>query len=114
MHKHNARAHIPWISINWDTWLVKENAHGVLGNTVADYVMAPEEGTETFVRAVSSGVGQLVVSTGDLEARLNQWVRRESMKSLARLRWSDSSSDTARPSLSTPFVPPAANTNRKL
>lgn len=81
VQKHNASTSVPWISINWDTWQVKENMHGMLGNTVAEYVMTHEEGTEIFTRAITSGISQLVISTGNLEMRLNQWVRRKATNS---------------------------------
>src|SRR5438874_4610611 len=78
-HKYNQTATLPWISINWDTWQVKEDAHGVLGGTIAAFAMPPEEAVEAFLRALGSGYTHLVNSTGDLHARIRQWIRMESL-----------------------------------
>jgi len=117
VHKHNAQAATPWLSVNWDTWLVKEHAHGVLGSTIAGYVMTPEEGVEAFARAVASGVNQLVVSTGDLQARLDQWVRREPLNINDETGEGDVEhqlTGTARPSLSTTYVPASSEYEQKI
>ncbi|HET8847028.1 MAG TPA: SDR family NAD(P)-dependent oxidoreductase, partial [Ktedonobacteraceae bacterium] len=112
VQKHNAEAEVPWISVNWDTWLVKENVHGVLGSTIADYVMTPEEGTEVFARAIASGIDQLVISTGDLETRLNQWIRKEPAYMLDQAADATSGAGNSdRPNLSTPYV--AASTEHE-
>ena len=108
VYEHNRTATMPWISMNWDTWQIKEDAHGVLGATVALYAMKPEEGVEVFTRAVGSGKSHLVNSTGDLQARIRQWIRLDG--------WQDSTqtstehaktSGAARPALSTDYVAPS-------
>ena len=63
-----------WISVNWDTWQVREDVHGSLGATVLAFVMSPEEGIEALTRALASGETHLVNSTGDLHARIGQWI----------------------------------------
>ncbi|GCE31287.1 hypothetical protein KDA_67710 [Dictyobacter alpinus] len=79
-HKHNMTTDQPWLCVNWDTWQVKENAHGALGATVADYVMSPPEGAEALTRVLAHGHTHLVNSTGDLQARIQQWVQLESLQ----------------------------------
>jgi len=44
------------------------------------FTMTPEEGTDAFARAVTSGATHLVHSTGDLTARIKQWVYLESLE----------------------------------
>ncbi|MEO7021658.1 MAG: SDR family oxidoreductase [Ktedonobacteraceae bacterium] len=63
-----------WLSVGWDTWLVRENTHGNLGRTIAAFAMTPQEGLEALQRVLASGESHLVQSTGDLFARLQQWV----------------------------------------
>src|SRR5579885_2469998 len=77
--QYNRTAHTPWISVNWDTWQVKQDVHGVLGVTVDVYAMTQQEGTEAFTRVLGSGFQRLINSTGDLQARIRQWIRLESV-----------------------------------
>ena len=74
-HQHNSTGAAPWISVNWDTWQVRENPHGSLGGTIAAFAMQPAEGIDALTRALASGHTHLVNSTGDLHARLQQWIR---------------------------------------
>ncbi len=77
--RHNQTATVPWISVNWDSWQVKENPHGVLGGTIAAFAMTPEEGMEAFTRLLASGERQVIHSTGDLQARIQQWIQLEAL-----------------------------------
>jgi len=79
VQQHNRSSDTPWLSVNWDTWQVKQDVHGVLGVTVDIFAMTPEEGTEAFARVLSSGLTQLINSTGDLQARIRQWIQLESV-----------------------------------
>ena len=107
VHQHNRTSAIPWISMNWDTWQIKEDAHGVLGATVALYAMTPEEGVEAFTRVVGSGMSHLVNSTGDLQERIRQWIRLEGWQDAAKADTGVRTSGAARPHLSTEYVPPS-------
>jgi acyl transferase domain-containing protein/surfactin synthase thioesterase subunit/acyl carrier protein len=81
---------VPWISVNWDAWRIAGTAgiYGPTGPTItsleailADLPMEPDEGIEALHRIISGATtAQVVVSTGDLEARLNQIVESESSK----------------------------------
>ncbi len=65
----------PWISINWDGW----QRAASLRHSGAELAIAPDEGLACLRRILGAeGEAQIVVSTGDLQARLAQWVRRES------------------------------------
>jgi acyl transferase domain-containing protein/acyl carrier protein len=66
----NRQQHAKWIAVDWDGWIAENSGSGapVLG-------MNPEEGVETFVRTIAAdGLTQIVVSTGNLAARLRRWV----------------------------------------
>jgi len=77
--EYNRRAAVPWLCVDWDSWQVKERPHGDFGVTIASFTMTPEEGTDAFVRALSAGRTHLVNSTGDLQARIQQWIYLESL-----------------------------------
>jgi hypothetical protein len=60
----------PWLSVNWDGWSFGEAGRG------AELAMTPAEGAQAFGHVLSlAEIGQVIVSTGDLEARLELWVR---------------------------------------
>ena len=67
-----------WISVDWDGWNVDgfESGDSIPTSTDA-YLMAPEEALDALERILLSGYrGQLIVSTGDFEERLDRWVMR--------------------------------------
>ncbi|HYR11343.1 MAG TPA: SDR family oxidoreductase, partial [Longimicrobium sp.] len=67
---------LPWRSVNWDGW---HFGAGEIG-----FSMTPEEGTEAFRRVLAlPRVPQLVVSTGDLDARLEKWIHAAPSTSVA-------------------------------
>ncbi len=102
IYKHRQQpSDTPWRSVNWDTWRVKANAHGVLGATIARYEMTPEEGLTALVKAMGSGELHLVNSTGNLEARICQWVQTNSGAAKH-----EGSASMGRPALSTAYAPP--------
>ena len=71
----NQRDSTPWITVNWDGWQVNQ----VDKSKTNEFVIFPTEGMEVLQRILSrQDLTQIVVSTGDLSARLNQWVNRES------------------------------------
>ncbi|MGB8344556.1 MAG: beta-ketoacyl synthase N-terminal-like domain-containing protein, partial [Ktedonobacteraceae bacterium] len=85
VHWHNRQESlsVPWISVNWDSWQIEESSHSAsgLGSTVAEYAMTPEEGTEALTRILASdGLTQVVISTGDIQERIRQWVLLESLQ----------------------------------
>jgi polyketide synthase PksJ len=73
-----------WLSINWADWqqepASESCANLVLGSTVFQLNITPQEGEETFKRVLhlsANGrkVPEVVISSGNLSARLAQWVR---------------------------------------
>jgi len=71
----------PWTSINWDTWQSEEEESVdqpvTFGSTVNQFVMTAEEGAEACERILAQRyLPQVIVSTGDLDSRLRQWVER--------------------------------------
>lgn len=102
VRQHNREATTAWTCVNWDTWLIREDAHGSLGGTVAEFAMRPEEGSEAFLRVIAQrGISHLVNSTGNLQARINQWIKLEKDRPAET-----ESSQQGRPYLSTEYVAP--------
>ncbi|MDQ1353893.1 MAG: hypothetical protein QG657_4202, partial [Acidobacteriota bacterium] len=78
-----------WISINWADWesnggepINDRCANLVLGSTVSQLNITTGEGMETFKRVLSLASGGnsipgIVISSGDLHRRLQQWVNDE-------------------------------------
>ena len=77
----NRRASVPWLSVNWDEWRLAEAPAGEERGGLGRYAMSPVEGGVAFLRLLGlPGVSQVVVSTGDLPARVRQWVRLEALQ----------------------------------
>jgi acyl carrier protein len=110
-HRCNQTGTVPWISINWDTWDFREDAF----DDPAYLAMNAEEGVEAFRRILCAALlPQVVVSAGDLAARIDQWisfrVRREAQgakeKQSARLH--------SRPELAHPYIAPRSDLERAI
>ena len=85
--KHSRSSRVPWISVNWDVWRVEApggpDASG--GGTLRDLGMSAEEAAQVMETALASWVtSQIVVSTGNLGDRINQWVKLESLNTDGR------------------------------
>jgi acyl transferase domain-containing protein len=100
----------PWISANWDGWLVGEgNRLAASFETSLDqYAMTPQESVQAFGRVLCSAPpGQIVVSTGDLSSRLNLWIRRDDATGEAQATADGLSTALhPRPALGTAYAPP--------
>ncbi|HEU4322644.1 MAG TPA: type I polyketide synthase, partial [Roseiflexaceae bacterium] len=69
------RAGQPWVSIDWDSWHQPGEVAGGIGTTLVDLTIGPDEGAAAFVRLLAAPPGApALVSTGDLQTRLDQWV----------------------------------------
>jgi acyl transferase domain-containing protein/acyl carrier protein len=80
-----------WMSINWDTWNFEKPARKNAAPKPTELSMNPLEGIDALWRILFWGsTPQIVVSTGDLHSRLEQWVNRAfttaSQRRDARLR----------------------------
>ncbi len=82
VQRHNRNHSVPWLCVNWDTWQRRVNLHGPVGSTVAQYEMLPSEGVQAFERVIAArSHTRIVNSTGDLAARIRQWLTLESLES---------------------------------
>jgi len=97
-----------WLSIGWDAW---DNAleSALEGMPTPIY---PVEGAEAFMRLLGADIGQRgLVVVNDLNDRLRDWVRRGDGS--AQSKHAGATRHT-RPNLSTSFVEPNTDTERRL
>jgi acyl transferase domain-containing protein len=96
-----------WISVNWDGWqfdLTQALAPSAQGN-LAELALTPDEGIQVFQRILSRcHNNQWVVSTGDLQTRLDRWIEQKPLRHSKR---SGSKSDRSRPNLRSAYVAPS-------
>ncbi|NVJ19487.1 phosphopantetheine-binding protein, partial [Myxococcus sp. AM010] len=101
-----------WLSTNWDGWPVDaaEGAKAVQ-TSIDQFAMTPDEAVEAFRRVVEAPLeGQVLVSTGNLDARVAQWVRREG----AGAKKDAGAALHSRPALGTEYVAPTDDVERAL
>ena len=82
-----SKNHSPWISTNWDGWPTEE-ASGRASSfhtSIDQYAMTLEESNSAFERILSGATGQVVISSGDLQPRLDHWTKlKQRLRLLAR------------------------------
>jgi len=80
--RHNRTCRAPWLSVNWDVWRLQDDrATGSgLGGTLKELGMSATEATGMLETVLSMrSATQLVVSTGDLGERIDQWIKLQSL-----------------------------------
>ncbi|MGI2902870.1 SDR family NAD(P)-dependent oxidoreductase [Tolypothrix sp. VBCCA 56010] len=83
VHKQNQTNPVPWISVNCDRWQLGEEQNTANRTTLAELFITPEEGIKAFQRILTSDkITQVVVSTGDLQARFDQWLKLEFLRDI--------------------------------
>ncbi|BCY09671.1 SDR family NAD(P)-dependent oxidoreductase [Actinoplanes sp. L3-i22] len=106
-------AGVPWVSIAWDTWET-DPAVG-LPDDPTRLSMSPAEGVDAFRRVLTSALlPQVVVSTGDLPARVDQWVNLRSVRDAADRRDRRSARLHSRPDLSTSYLAPRTDVEKAI
>lgn len=101
--RQNQTQSMPWISIDWDVWEFAEDSAGkfsALGIT-------PVEAMEVLGRVLGHTLfSPVVVSTGDLHARIARWITPESAGGKKEVKATASPANHPRPNLPYPFVAP--------
>lgn len=70
----NRNSAFPWLSVNWDGWRFGDEP--AAASRALELSMSPEEGAAAFDRVLSlPGLSQIIVSTADLPARMERWLR---------------------------------------
>jgi phthiocerol/phenolphthiocerol synthesis type-I polyketide synthase E len=107
----NRQGGTQWTSVDWDSWRLGDTRPVIagLGATVSEFVMQPGEGAAAFERILAQqNLGQVVVSSGDLHARLRQWIERGPAPP------QPPAATHERPNLSTPYEPPNGELEQQL
>jgi acyl transferase domain-containing protein len=107
----------PWLSVNWDRWQVGDrDKQSISQNTsLAEFEISPTEGIDALQRILASPDSlQIIVSSGDLQSRLDQWTKPESLANSAIAVQKDSLSLYPRPNLLNPYIPPRNEIEQKI
>jgi acyl transferase domain-containing protein/acyl carrier protein len=95
---------VPWISVNWDGWQFSPQASSGFGH---DLALTTEEGVDAFARILRTrDVPQLLVSTGDLQSRIDRWIKLEPLKRTVTTSEAPASALHARPALQNNYCAP--------
>jgi len=109
--RQNRKGATPWISIDWDGWSLRDGES--VAPTPGDTSILPDEGVEVFTRVLSrSFFTPTIVSTSDLQSRITQWVKLESLKGDGRTEQPSAPTLHTRPNLQTPYVAPGNDIER--
>jgi len=118
VHEHNRKSPVPWMSVNWDGWESQGQKAKGKGQKASEeaLVIRPQEGVEAFRRVLGlAGIPQLVVSTGDLQARLDRWVKLESLEEKeSRSSHEEAVAGHERPELASAYVAPRNEIEHRL
>ena len=101
VQKQNKNSFFPWLSINWDAWKVGLSGENVKNTSMDGLSILPQEGVDALTRLLSNKeFNQTVVSTGDLQGRINKWVK------LQAIEIEDKKEKSERPELSQAYEAP--------
>jgi acyl carrier protein len=116
-HARNRTSMFPWITVNWDGWLRAEDEAALAraGKPVSGFVMTGAEGADAFGRILAHETGgQIVVSTGDLQARIDQWVKLATVGDAPQEAAAAGMVRLPRPNLQTEYIAPRTDLERTL
>jgi len=105
-HKHNQNKSCSWSSVNWDDWEIREKQDTDVEANLSKYSITSQTGVEVFQRLLTlNEVSQVLVSTRDLQARIQQWIKLESLRNKDFSNQENSLSLYSRSNLKTDYVP---------
>ncbi|HXQ74327.1 MAG TPA: SDR family NAD(P)-dependent oxidoreductase, partial [Pyrinomonadaceae bacterium] len=114
VRQHNRVSRVPWVSENWDTWLVDEEEARAIDfkSKQSNLNMTPAQATAAFQAILSAGaLTQVVVSVATLRTRLEKWIRRQPASNEPACALSTGTC-YPRPSLRNAFVAPRGETEQ--
>lgn len=109
---------VPWFSVDWDGWRTEPDAkpREFSASSWEEFAMTPTQGIECVERVLSLEEGShLVHSTGDLNARIREWLSPESLHRSGRSSSREDGENAAiytRPLLSNPYIAPQTKIER--
>ena len=113
--KINQKSNVPWFCINWDTvQYQQERKDSALGTTLTDLAMTPHEAWDVCRRVLAiASASQFVVSPGDLQARIDTWIERNSSHKIDSPE-QDLLSQHSRPNLPNAYVAPSKEIEQRI
>ncbi|MDM5297138.1 SDR family NAD(P)-dependent oxidoreductase [Bacillus pumilus] len=107
----NQNSQTPWMCVNWDAWNFWGELKSTIGESINELAILPEEGAELFQYVLSNRQNRhVLVSTGNLHERIDQWLSLESK--VREKEESYEASKHERPELSNPYVAPRNETEK--
>ncbi|MHC5763066.1 beta-ketoacyl synthase N-terminal-like domain-containing protein [Nostoc sp.] len=115
-YQHNQKNPVPWMSVNWDAWqFVTDNQQIFASTSLAEFAVKPQEGINALERILLwSQYHQIVVSTGNLQSRINQWIKLESLQEKKYVQQVNLSSRHSRPNLKNAYIAPSSDVECRL
>lgn len=107
----NQNSQTPWMCVNWDAWNFWGELESTIGESINELAILPEEGAELFQYVLSNRQNRhMLVSTGNLEERIDQWLSLESKAAASAASYEVSKHE--RPELGNPYVAPRNETEK--
>jgi acyl transferase domain-containing protein/acyl carrier protein len=104
--KQNREGSTPWVSIDWDGWSLRDELEGVVSNP-NDTGITAAEALEVSDRVLSHRlITPLVISTRNLQVRISQWVKLESIRDKGQSEKENKPTGYPRPNLANSYVAP--------
>lgn len=101
----------PWLSVDSDLWEI--GAGNATTQTWSQLPMTSAEGCDAISRVLlNKPWPQIIISTGDLQTRIDQWVNLEPMGSKVAEETGKSATSYSRPNLRNAYVPPSTDIER--
>ena len=116
-HRRNRTSPTRWHSINWDGFMrAEDEARLAKGAKPTGFVMVGSEAVEALHRILNHEAGtQVVVSTGDLAARVDRWVRLGAVEDAVNAAQdAPTAARHPRPTLQTDYVAPRTDVERSI
>ncbi len=115
-YQHNQKNPVPWMSINWDAWQFEVGNSPISTNTsLLEFAIKPLEGINALERILLwSQYHQIVVSTGNLQSRINQWIKLKPLQDKTTSQKVTLSSRHSRPNLKNVYIAPSNDVEQKL
>jgi acyl transferase domain-containing protein len=117
--RHNRSGGVPWLSVDFDLW--RSHSRSAIasgfGRTVEELGHTAEEATNAMETVLTvRNASQILVSTGDLLGRINQWIELESLNAVrtAAVAISTQSTISQRSGVQTSYDAPRDETEQRI
>ncbi|MEM9804744.1 MAG: beta-ketoacyl synthase N-terminal-like domain-containing protein [Cyanobacteria bacterium P01_D01_bin.56] len=107
----NQDSPFPWFSVNWDAW--SDEVFGDKpgwGNSLKDFALTSKEVWTATERILAQAPGQIVVSKGNLSARIAKWIHPAPRVAVQE----QTDRNHSRPQLSTVYVAPSNDVEKTI